>query len=838
MPIRLTGINSGLDTDTIIQALVSSYSVKKQSYEKKQTKLNWTMDAWKGLNSKVYSLYTNVSKLKYQSAYAMNKTTVSDNTKATVTASNSAVKGTQTLKIDQIAQSGYLTGGKMKVAAKSNSTLASLGYAADSSEDGGSAKFNVVRGNGDTTEISVSATDTVDNVLSKLKDAGLNATLDTSNNRIFISAKETGEASDFDLIATNGNGSSLLSTLGLRESLGSYDAATGTTDYTETGKLYSKYAAFDKGSESATSSHLDTLATEYNQKKEASAKYAAQISNLTDGISYEKAYKELNAFYADKNISNTSQFNSAMTAADGSLVDDSGNVYTNTSQKDTNGNEVYSYTGNDNVTHYLAKIDNQDGTYSYKEADKAVSGYKDSDGKAAVYDFNTDSYKVTKDDGTEVEYTKNAEGKYVNNDGKELVPEYKYEAGANAVSVVTAESIKSVYTEEERNSFVANYNTVTNFEKQAQLESSQEGQEPNSKTKIVEAVKDGQSIDFATEIKNASDAKDTADTYMEENSLISGLASKVGTSDYDAALASMTKMVSSAAEAIKPDNLAGAGATKVKGQDAIIYLNGAEFKSSSNTIAVNGLTINAKAATGGQEITINTETDVQGIYDKIKDFLTEYNSVINEMCSLYNADSAKGFEPLTDDEKDAMSDSEVEKWEQKIKDSLLRKDDTLNGVINAMTTSMFQSYEVNGKKYSLSSFGISTLGYMNSAKNEHYAYHIDGDEDDENTSGKTDRLMTAISNEPDTVISFMKQLASNLYTAIGDKMSRTSLSSSYTIYNDKQMTKQLTEYKSLISKWEEKLSEKEDYYYKKFAAMESAMAKLNSTQSSMGGFFG
>ena len=84
------------------------------SYQKKQTKLNWTMDAWKSLNTKVYSLYTNVSKLKYQSAYVMNKTTVSDNTKASVTASNSAVKGTQKLKISQIAQSAYLTGGKIE----------------------------------------------------------------------------------------------------------------------------------------------------------------------------------------------------------------------------------------------------------------------------------------------------------------------------------------------------------------------------------------------------------------------------------------------------------------------------------------------------------------------------------------------------------------------------------------------------------------------------------------------------------------------------------------------------------------------------------------------------
>ena len=54
-------------------------------------------------------------------------------------------------------------------------------------------------------------------------------------------------------------------------------------------------------------------------------------------------------------------------------------------------------------------------------------------------------------------------------------------------------------------------------------------------------------------------------------------------------------------------------------------------------------------------------TDAQGIYDKIKDFLTEYNNVINEMTRLYNAESAKDYEPLTDEEKEAMSEKEVEK---------------------------------------------------------------------------------------------------------------------------------------------------------------------------------
>ena len=68
-----------------------------------------------------------------------------------------------------------------------------------------------------------------------------------------------------------------------------------------------------------------------------------------------------------------------------------------------------------------------------------------------------------------------------------------------------------------------------------------------------------------------------------------------------------------------------------------------------------------------------------------------------------------------------------------------RRDDSLESLISSMTTAMSKGYEVNGKTYYLTSFGISTLGYMNSAKNEQYAYHINGDEDDSATSGKEDK---------------------------------------------------------------------------------------------------
>ena len=47
MPIRMTGMVSGLDTDSIVKELVSAYSTKKEKYEKEQTKLGWKQEIWK-----------------------------------------------------------------------------------------------------------------------------------------------------------------------------------------------------------------------------------------------------------------------------------------------------------------------------------------------------------------------------------------------------------------------------------------------------------------------------------------------------------------------------------------------------------------------------------------------------------------------------------------------------------------------------------------------------------------------------------------------------------------------------------------------------------------------
>ena len=279
------------------------------------------------------------------------------------------------------------------------------------------------------------------------------------------------------------------------------------------------------------------------------------------------------------------------------------------------------------------------------------------------------------------------------------------------------------------------------------------------------------------------------------------------------------------------------GATRIAGEDSVITLNGAVFESNGNTFEINGLTITAHAETT-TAITLTTADDTDGIYDMIKGFLKEYNELINEMDKLYNADSAKGYEPLTDEEKEAMSEKEVEKWEEKIKDAILRKDSTLSSVASAMKTVMAQGVKMNdGSQLYLSDFGIGTLGYFTAKDNEKNAYHIDGDPDDASTMTNADKLKTMIATDPDKVVEFFSTLSKQLYEKIGDMMKKTEYSSSFTLYDDVAMKDEYNDYKSKISKQEQKITDYEDRYYKKFSAMETALAKLQSKESAISGLF-
>lgn len=291
---------------------------------------------------------------------------------------------------------------------------------------------------------------------------------------------------------------------------------------------------------------------------------------------------------------------------------------------------------------------------------------------------------------------------------------------------------------------------------------------------------------------------------------------------------------------------------RITAQDAIIKLNGATFTNSTNAFSINGLNITATATTLSSTtnssgvttevdtpVSITTTSDAQGVYDKIVKFFSDYNTMITSVDSLYYADSADGYEPLTDTEKESMTDAQIETWESKVKAALLRKDSTLSDISSSLkSAALSSSVTIDGETYTLASFGIATQSYFTASEEERGTFHIDGNTADSLTSGKTDKLMTAIANDPDTVIEFFQKLSLNMYSSLTTKMASSSLNSAFTIYNDKEMSSQYSTYTDKISEWEDKLADYEDFYYSKFSKMETALSKLQSQTSALSSLLG
>lgn len=704
MAIRLSGMVSGMDTESLVSALVSSYKLKKDNLVKAQTKLSWKQEKWKTMNTSIYGFYSGkLSSARFSTSYNLKTSSVSNDKYAKVTASSSAVNGTQRLKVKQLASTGYLTGGQIKAADGSKITgdtkISDIVGTTD-----GSISFKTASG---TKSIDITSDMNVNQFVSKLKEAGVNASFDENNARFFISSKESGKDNDFSLVANDSNGLNALQKLGIY--------TVNDTDSAE----YKRLAALTEGSD-AYNTELEGMYTKITAKDTAKS-------------------------YADK-------YNAAKDKLDVLAADDTWD---------------HSLT----LDEYVAKLKtetpdilNAYDKYKKEKVDSEGNTVKDSDGKV-VYEYDTEAMEK---DGVKDEYEAAVKKKASN------------------------ESLIKVY---------------------------------DDNSKVIRDTKDyvtiGDDGKAVADASNANVLQEVSDTNADRQAKAKALL--------DSKIAMASNVTGSASSS---------GAVRITGQDSEIELNGATFTNNSNNYSINGLTIEAMEVTGNDEVTITTNTDVDGIYDMIKGFLKDYNDLVKSVDVAYNAASSKGYEPLTSDEKDAMSDDEVKKWEEKIKDSLLRKDSTLGSVLDTMKNDMAKSFKVGDKSYSLSSFGIATLGYFNSPENETGVYHIDGDKDDSKTSANTDKLREMISNDPDTVISFFSQLSTQLYTDLGKKMAASSTSSAYTIYNDKQMNTQYSEYNTKISAAEDKVTTWEDYYYSKFSAMESALAKMNAQSSSLSGLFG
>ena len=246
------------------------------------------------------------------------------------------------------------------------------------------------------------------------------------------------------------------------------------------------------------------------------------------------------------------------------------------------------------------------------------------------------------------------------------------------------------------------------------------------------------------------------------------------------------------------------------------------LESATNTITVNGLTLNLKD-TGSS--TLNVSRDTESMFTVITDFVKAYNDTINSLYSKVQEERYRDYKPLTEAQKENMKDDEITKWEKKARSGLLRNDQLLQNTISNLRSAMSRVVDIDGQYNRLSQIGITTRSYMDNGK-----LYID-----------ESALRKALSDDPEGVKDLFtnygsttdqKGIADKLYNVTTDGVKyladKAGSASSFSTVDNSYIGKRLTEMDKVIENWQKKLEDIENRYYKKFTAMETALNKMNA----------
>lgn len=269
------------------------------------------------------------------------------------------------------------------------------------------------------------------------------------------------------------------------------------------------------------------------------------------------------------------------------------------------------------------------------------------------------------------------------------------------------------------------------------------------------------------------------------------------------------------------------------GQDAELKIDGYDVVKSSNTFTIDGITytLNDKyipADENDKGISFTVTKNVDAVVDKISKLVDSYNELIGKIQDMYGEEVFRSYSPLTDAQKDEMSDKDIEKWEEKAKSGMLHNDSGIDALLTTVRKALYTNVEGTGMM--LSDIGLTTGTYTNGAK----------------ITLNKDKLRTALENNPDAVKSMFINTSKSTDEAAKFKesgfMVRVSnallaYTSKATDVSLKTLTDRISDSKEQVETLEVKMSEKSEALYKRFSTMEAAMAKLNSQSSWLSSLF-
>jgi len=380
--------------------------------------------------------------------------------------------------------------------------------------------------------------------------------------------------------------------------------------------------------------------------------------------------------------------------------------------------------------------------------------------------------------------------------------------------------------------------------------------EINSSDLGVTAVYDSSTDRFFLQTNNTG-AENTVK--ITDNSEIGGVAST-----FIAGAGSVLKLQHEASEGVYESV---DSAAQYQGNDANVDFGAATgITFASNNFTINNINFSLKETTA-TSFQVNVSADIESAYDKIKEFVDNYNEIVDKLDSLTSQKRDSSYMPLTDTQKEAMSDKEVELWEERAKAGLLSKDATLLRIGSSSRTGFYQSVDgVAGNFYHLTQLGITTEAYSGSSAGGRLQIDeqklktalqqdIDGvmevlfKEADSSLGGNEDNLSAEQIKDKRAQSGLVNRLFDNLTSGMkeivyqagpGDDAGLMRKVNPYMLlsFATKQSSisyidKGILDYNDRIANLERVLSSKEESYWRKYTAMEKALSSMESQMTSL-----
>ncbi|UFJ40045.1 flagellar hook-associated protein 2 [Brevibacillus humidisoli] len=280
-------------------------------------------------------------------------------------------------------------------------------------------------------------------------------------------------------------------------------------------------------------------------------------------------------------------------------------------------------------------------------------------------------------------------------------------------------------------------------------------------------------------------------------------------------------------------------ATGTAGTPGKVKINGVEHEITSNTFTYDGMELTVKQVSA-TPVVVSTKTDEDAVFDQIKSFVDKYNEVIEKINAKISEPRYRGYEPLTDEEREALPEKTADKLEGMAKSGLLLRDSILTTGLHNMRFAIstpLQGAGVDTAFDTLSEIGIGGPPTGKYAYQENGKLYIDEDKLRQAISENGDavaKLFTNYSNNADPATKYKESgIAERLYDELKKTMDEVTkkAGSSTTLFDDSVLGKSIQNIDDEIDRWEDRLQTIEDRYWKQFTAMEKAIAQYNSQGS-------